>query len=796
MQIQVNKVVILGAGVMGSQIAAHLVNAGFQVKLLDVVPEGYTVPNRYHNNGLKANRRNRLAEKSLEMLVKSKPPSFYLNENATNIEVGNIEDDFKWLGEADWIIEAISENFEAKLGLLKKIAKIRKIGTIISSNTSGISLERLAQNMDKDFQEFWLGTHFFNPPRYLKLLEIIPTSKTLPYVVNTMTSLGEKRLGKRIVIAKDTPNFIANRVGAFALQQMVKILEIGQFQIDEIDQLTGLLIGRSKSATFRTLDLVGLDTFVQVNQNILDNAPFDEQRELFKSPVFIKKLLKLKWLGQKSGQGLYKKSTSGEILTLNLKELIYEPYKKINYKSTNFAKRIPSLKDRLAFLIDLKDPVGNLIWKALSETLIYAANRIPEISDNFFDIDNAIKWGFNWECGPFELWDTLGPEKIAKRIESEQKVLPNILQTILKTPSKSFYLKKLSELKYFDFASKGYQKFPISTRFLNLQSMKTSRNLVHSNESASLIDLGQGVIVLEFHSKMNTISRQTLKIINQSIKTLQSNFLGMVIANQGSHFSAGADLNYILRESELGNWENLNGMIQNFQETNLMIKYSPKPILVAPFGLTLGGGCEISLHANRIQASAECYMGLVELGVGLIPAAGGTKEMVLRYSEGESGFNYLAERIKTAFRIIAKAKVSQSALEARSLGFLRSTDQVSINGDSLISDSVRTILKLVDEGFISPTPPKSIPVPGNSVLSTLKVEMHQMLRGNYISEYDYFLGSKLGYVLCGGDCHSLQNVSEEYLLDLERECFLGLCGEIKSQERIKFMLKEGRPLRN
>ena len=796
MGIQINKVVVLGAGVMGSQIAAHLVNAGFHVKLLDVLPQGENLSNKRHNNDLKANRRNQFGENSLKVLVNSKPPSFYLNENVTNIQVGNIEDNFKWIGDADWTLEAISENFEAKLTLLKKIAKIRKSGSIISSNTSGISLERLAKDLGKNFQEFWLGTHFFNPPRYLKLLEIVPTSKTSPHVVKMMTRLGEKRLGKRIVIAKDTPNFIANRIGAFALQQMVKILETGEYQIDEIDQLTGLLIGRPKSATFRTLDLVGLDTFVQVNKNILDNAPNDEQRGIFKSPEFIERLLELKWLGQKSGQGLYKKDDFGQILRLNLQELTYEPCTHINYKSVTLANRISSLKDRLAFLIDLNDPVGTLIWKALSETILYAANRIPEISDNVVDIDNAIKWGFNWESGPFELWDTLGPEKIANRMESEKMVLPNILQMILQTPSKSFYLKNLSESKYFDFTCKEYQAIPASINFLNLKNTKTSSNIVHRNESASLIDVGQGVIVLEFHSKMNTISRQTLKIINQSIKTLKSNFLGMVIANQGAHFSAGADLNYILRESELKNWDNLDGMIQNFQQTNLMIKYSSKPILVAPFGLTLGGGCEISLHANRIQAAAECYMGLVELGVGLIPAAGGTKEMILRCSEEESGLNYLSKRIKTAFGIIAEGKVSQSASEARSLGFLRSTDQISINGDSLVSDSIKTILNMIDQGYNIPSPIISIPVLGSPALSNLKLEMHQMLRGNYISKYDLFLGTKLGYVLCGGDCQSLQNVSEEYLLDLERECFLGLCGEIKSQERIKFMLKKGKPLRN
>ena len=793
MNIQIERVVVFGAGVMGSQIAAHLINAGFQVKLIDVAPLDCKISNE---NYIPSKVRNQIAQNGLNLLIKGNPPSFYLNENAAHIEIGNTEDNLGWVKNADWIIEAISENFEAKLDLLKKIAAIRRVGTIISSNTSGICLQRLANNLDKDFQKYWLGTHFFNPPRYLKLLEIIPTPKTLDQVVETLNFVGEKRLGKRIVIAKDTPNFIANRIGAFALQQMVRIIETGEYQIDEIDQLTGLLIGRSKSATFRTLDLVGLDTFVQVNKNILENAPKDEQRNIFESPEFVKRLLELKWFGRKSGQGLYRKDVVGQILKLNPKEMTYLPCTNINYKSVKLAKKIPSLKDRLRFLVESKDSAGNLIWNALSGVMLYAANRIPEISDDIVSIDNAIKWGFNWELGPFELWDSLAPEVIVKRLESERKVIPKIVETIIQTPNKSFYLNKLSSSKYFDFNSEKYKLILVPKEFLTLSSVKKPSTIIHQNQSASLIDIGQGVIALEFHSKMNTISRETLDIINKSLMTLQSNFLGMVIANQGTHFSAGADLTYILMEGKRKNWRNLEEMIQLFQKTNMMIKYSPKPIVVAPFGLTLGGGCEISLHASRIQAAAESYMGLVELGVGLIPAAGGTKETILRCLEKSVDQIDLLKQIRSMFKIIAKARVSQSALEARILGFLRSTDQISMNGDAQLADAKRMVLSMIQEGYVRTQSHPNISILGRSALSILKVEMHQMLRGNFISEYDFHLGSKLGYVLCGGNCQSEQTVSEQFLLDLERECFLSLCGEEKTQQRIKFMLEKGKPLKN
>ena len=789
---------VVGAGVMGAAIAAHLVNARFSVCLLDIAPSDLT-PEEQAKGWQQSHPqfRQRLVQQGLRRAERSKPPAFFLPEYSRRIQPGNLEDHRDWLGAVDWIIEAVSEDFEVKVRLLQDLDRIRRPGSIISTNTSGISVGRLGEGLSDDFRRHWLGTHFFNPPRYLKLLELIPTPETLPAVVETVSHLGHHRLGKGIVVAKDTPNFVANRVGAFALQQLLHMVLEEGYGVDEIDQLTGGLIGRPKSASFRTLDIVGLDTFARVTDNIFANVPGDEHHHLFKIPELILRMVERNWLGTKSGQGFYRKLPSGEILTLDPKSLEYRSRRKAEYPSLAAAKAISDTSERLKALIRFDDRAGQLVWKTLSGVMVYAANRIPEISDNIVTIDNAMKWGFNWDLGPFETWDALGLETVASRLEAEGRAVPELARRALGTPRKRFYDSQRGTVSYFDRPSGNYRPLDIPEGIVLLSSLREAAGrVVRESPGSSLIDLGDGVVCLEFHSKMNTIGRDTLQMIREALQVVRSDFAGMVIGNQGANFSAGANLVQILQKAQERNWKEIESMIRLFQTANMGIKYSPHPVVAAPFGLTLGGGCEIALHGAAVQASAETYMGLVELGVGLIPAAGGTKEMVLRSLERSRSDQELFPWLRTSFETIAEAKVSGSGPEARSLGFMRPGDAITMNPDRLIADAKQRVLTLVQQGFQKPDPPLAVPALGRPALSTLKIGMHQLLRGEYISRYDYHLGSRLAHVLCGGDGTGLQKVNEQYFLDLERETFLGLCGERKSQDRIQYMLQRGKPLRN
>ncbi len=789
---------VVGAGVMGAAIAAHLVNARFSVCLLDIPPSDPT-PETESGGGWASDPqfRQRLVQQGLRRAERTKPPAFFLPEDSRRVQAGNLQDHRSWLGEVDWIIEAVSEDFDVKARLLKDLDRIRRSGSIVSSNTSGISVSRLAAGLSDDFRRHWLGTHFFNPPRYLKLLELIPTPETLESVVETISHLGHYRLGKGIVVAKDTPNFVANRVGAFSLQRLLRLVLDEGYGIDEVDLLTGRLIGRPKSATFRTLDIVGLDTFARVTANLLENAPGDEHRQLFEIPDIIRRLIEQDRLGAKSGQGFYRKSPGGEILVLDPESLEYRSRRRAEYPSLAEVKAIPDTSQRLRALIRSDDRAGQLVWKTLSGELVYAANRIPEISDDIVTIDNAMKWGFNWEMGPFETWDALGVEAVAARLESEGRTVPELARMVLETPGKSFYRRSRGTVSYFDRPSRNYLRLALPDGAVLLSSLRERKGgVVRRSPRASLIDLGDGVLCLEFHAKMNTIGDDTLQMTRDALQVVRSDFAGMVIGNQGANFSAGADLVEILRKARGRKWKAIDSMIRLFQSANMEIKYSPCPVVVAPFGLTLGGGCEIALHASAVQASAETYMGLVELGVGLIPAAGGTKEMVLRSLERSGPGQELLPCLRTSFETIATAKVSSSGLEARSLGFIRSGDTITMNPDRLIADAKRRVLTLVRQGFRKPDPPLSVPALGRPALSTLKIGMHQLLRGAYISPYDYQLGSKLAHILCGGDGSSPKNVNEQHFLDLERETFLSVCGEPKSQDRIQHMLERGKPLRN
>lgn len=799
MKKEIEKIAIIGAGVMGAQIAAHFINARFSVDLYDMSPTGLNRGEIPPESSLvPAPTRNQVVKQGLEKARKAKPPAFYLPEWFQEIRIGNLKDDIQRISEADWIIEAITENLEIKRALLRRLDEVRKPGSLISSNTSGISLHQLSAGRSEDFRRHWLGTHFFNPPRYMKLLEIIPSGETDPRVVETVKGIGEERLGKGVVVAKDTPNFIANRIGTFAIQQVLKLMVEEGFTFDEIDFLTGPLIGHPKSATFRTLDIVGIDTYVHVTRNIYQNVPSDEQRELFKLPPFVEQMVEQRWLGDKTGQGFYKKVGKEEILSLDPFSLNYGPRPKVSFPSLEMIRTIESLPERLKALIHLDDLAGKFLWKILSAILLYAANRIPEISDDIVSVDNAMKWGFNWELGPFEIWDALGVGVVTHRIQKEGSCIPSIVQSVLSTTSCTFYQSTKGTISYFDPVSKTYREVTDRPGAVNLRRHKERGDLIKENSGASLVDLDDGIACVEFHSKMNSIGGDTLQLVEEGLKLVEEKGYGLVIGNQGQHFSAGANLMLILLEAQEENWEEIDLMIRTFQRVNMAIKYASRPVLVAPFGLTLGGGCEMCLHACQLQAAAEVYIGLVELGVGLIPAGGGTKEMLLRSLDRarKSDENDYFVHLSEAFETIATAKVSSSAYDARNLGFLSHRDGISMNRDGLLRDAKKVVQARIQSGYQKPALASNIVVLGDRALATLKIGMHQLRQGGYISEFDYFLGEKLAYVICGGDSNSLQQVSEQYILDLERETFLSLCGERKTQERIRHMLKKGKPLRN
>ncbi len=798
MKPRVEKIAVVGAGVMGAAIAAHLTNAGYSVRLLDIAPAELSSEEQHKGLTLQSPEvRNRIVTHGLNSARRSKPAAFFLPELAECIRVGNLEDNFGWLADVDWIIEAVTENLEIKASLLGRIDKVRKPGTIVSSNTSGIPILRLARGLSEDFRRHWLGTHFFNPPRYMKLLEVIPTPETLPWVIETIAEIGDHRLGKGIVYAKDTPNFIANRIGTFSLQQIIKVMLEDGFTVDEVDQLTGSALGRPRSATFRTLDIVGLDTFAHVTRNIYQNAPDDERRELFQLPEFIEQMLQKKWLGDKTGQGFYKKGKD-EILSLNVSTLKYVPRAKVKFPSLENAKTIEKASERLKVMASSNDRAGSFVWKTLSAMLVYAANRIPEISDDIVNVDNAMRWGFNWELGPFETWDALGVESISERLDRKDLQLPELVKKVLATQVKRFYARENGRLSYFDYSSGGLRPIPLSSGIVILSSLKDQGKLIKKNAGASLIDLGDGVACVEFHSKMNSIGGDTLQMIREGLKITAEDFEGLVIGNQGQNFSVGANLMLILLEAQEQNWDEIDAMVHAFQKTNMAIKYAGKPVVVAPFGMTLGGGCEISLHCCHRQAAAETYMGLVELGVGLIPAGGGTKEMLLR-SLDHARMNSEEDRsphLRQVFEVIGMGKVSGSALEARALEFLKDSDGITMNRDRLIQDAKEKVLSLARQRYRkAPAATRTVAL-GSKALAPLKIGIHLMKKGGYITEYDALLATKLAYVLCGGDCNMVQTVSEQFILDLEREAFLSLCGQRKTLERIQHMLQTSKPLRN
>jgi 3-hydroxyacyl-CoA dehydrogenase len=804
MSYKIRKAAVLGAGVMGSKIAAHFANAGIPVYLLDIPPRELTDQERTKGFTLDHPAvRNRIVNNGLDDAKKSKPAAFFVPEYAGRITTGNFEDNMKWVGEVDWIIEAVVERFDIKQQLFEKVEQYRKPGTIVTSNTSGIPIHTIAEGRSDDFRRHFLGTHFFNPPRYLRLLEIIRTPETNDEVVGTIVRLGEDVLGRGIVYSNDVPNFIANRIGIFSMMYAVKVMMDEHYTIEEVDQLTGTIIGRPKSATFRTADLVGLDTFVHVANNLYESVPDDERREIFKIPDLVGTMLEKKMLGDKTKQGFYKKvKENGEskILTLDLRALDYRERQKASFPSVEMYRNTDDVKERIVNLVYSKDRAGQYLWKVISETLIYTANRLPEITEDIRNVDNAMKWGFGWELGPFEYWDTIGLEKSVATMKDEGKQVPDWIEQMLESGISSFYkIDERGNEQYYDFNTKRYVTIEERPGFIALPTLKRKNKTLASNAGASIIDIGDGVLNLEFHAKMNAIGPDMIQMMNTAVRMAdEKGYEGVVVANHGPNFSVGANLMMILMEAQDENWEELDTIVRAFQNANMNLRYSPKPVVVAPHAMTLGGGCEVTLHGDAVQASAETYIGLVELGVGVIPAGGGTKEFLLRMIDPAADTKDvdLFPYVRRAFETIGMAKVATSAVEAKKLGFLREDDGVTMNADKVIYEAKQRVLALAKTGYRMSAPRTDIPVLGKAAYANLLVGLYLFREGNYISEYDEHIAKKLAYVLSGGNFVGTQYVSEQYLLDLEREAFLSLLGERKTQERMAHMLKKGKPLRN
>ncbi len=799
----IERVAVLGSGVMGSRIAAHFANAGIASYLLDIVPKELKPEEKEKGLTLQSpEARNRLAREGLEEAKKSKPAAFFSPELSELVTIGNFEDHKEWITNADWIIEVVVERLDIKQQVLQMVDQMRKPGSLVTSNTSGIPISALAAGGSDDFRKHFCGTHFFNPPRYMKLLEIIPTGETLSEVVEFLARFGERVLGKGIVYCKDTPNFIANRIGVFSMLYTIKVMVEDGYTIEEVDQITGPATGKPKSATFRTADIVGLDTIVHVAKNLYEAVPNDEMRETFVILPFIETLVKNKWLGDKTKQGFYKrtKGDTGEraILTLDYHSMEYRPRQKAKFQSLDMGKNIENVSERLRMLTYSQDRAGKFIWKTLSAILLYSAQRVPEITDDIIHIDNAMKWGFNWELGPFETWDAIGVEESVKKIREEGKAIPPIVEKLLSSGKKSFYRSENGVRSFFDWRSGEYKAEKDMSGIIVLPSLKDRKKEIRKNSGASLVDLGDGVACLEFHSKMNAIGEDILQMTQTAIAETEKNFKGLVIGNQGANFSVGANLLLILMQAQDENWDELDLVVRAFQKATMSLRYSSTPVVAAPFGMTLGGGCEFSLGADRIHSSAELYIGLVEAGVGVIPAGGGTKEMLVRNIEGipSNSEADLFPFVKRAFETIGLAKVSTSAMDAKSIGYMRSTDSYSMNKERLIGDAKQVVLGMVTSGYTPPKMRTNIPVLGEPGLANLTVGLHLMKEAGYISEYDAHIGRKLAYILCGGDLTAKSFASEQYLLDLEREAFLSLLGEKKTQDRIKYMLEKGKPLRN
>jgi 3-hydroxyacyl-CoA dehydrogenase len=804
---RINKVAVLGAGTMGARIAAHFANAGVPTYLLDIVPPDADGP-----------ARNKIAAAGLDAAKKSKPAAFMEPSLARFVTVGNFEDDLKKLADVDWIIEAVVENLDLKRALLKKVEAVCKPGTIITTNTSGLPVGKIAEGFSDDFRRAWFGTHFFNPPRYMRLLELIPTPDADRALIDAVSHFCDTRLGKGVVMAKDTPNFIGNRIGTFSVLNVMRLMQEMDLTIEEVDALTGQAVGWPRSATFRTIDLVGLDILGHVVANMTTNV-HDERSDL-RLPDFFNKMLERKLLGDKTKAGFYKKAKSiegqeDERLALDWKTLEYHPRQKPKFPALEMAKNIEDTGARLGTLLAPQKPdkAAAFLWAALSDLWTYSANRVPEISDSIVEIDQAMRMGFNWELGPFELWDAAGVETTVARMKKEGKPVAANVEKLLAAGQKSWYVddpKSPSGRKYWQLPTANWQLVQVPAGVWSTTVAKKSNGVVKKNSGASLIDLGDGVACIEFHSKMNSLGSDVVGLISQSLKPGGPGdaFDAFVITNDATNFSVGANLMLLLMSVQEEEWDDVDLAIRQFQGMTQAIKFSPKPVVAAPFGLCLGGGTEISLHAAARQPHAELYAGLVEVGVGLLPGGGGCKEMLLRAvdsaaasrgrvsGEALAGSVEMLEAMKRAFETIATAKVATSAHEARALGFVSDADRITMNRERVLSDAKSRALELARAGYEPPVPRTDIPAPGENLLAALKMGVYMMRQGDFITDYEVKLGAKIAEVLCGGNVTPGTPVSEQYILDLEREGFKSLCGEKKTQERIQFTLKTGKTLRN
>jgi 3-hydroxyacyl-CoA dehydrogenase len=824
---RINKVGILGAGTMGARIAAHFANAGVPSYLLDIVP-----PNA------DAAGRNKIAAAGLDAAKKSKPAAFMEPSLARLVAIGNFEDDFAKLVDVDWIIEAIVENLEIKRALLKKVEAIRRPGTIVTTNTSGLPVGKIAEGFSDDFRHAWFGTHFFNPPRYMRLLELIPTPEADHTLMDAVAQFCDVRLGKGVVVAKDTPNFIGNRIGVFSMLNVVRLMQEMDLTIEDVDALTGEAVGWPRSATFRTIDLVGLDILGHVVSNMTANV-HDERSDL-RLPGFFQQMIERGWLGDKTNGGFYKKVKGGEggedeRLALDWKTLEYHPRQKPKFATLDMAKNIEDPGARLRMLLGMpnggtssgsaasrgsqKDKAGAFLWASLCDLWTYAANRVPEISDSIVEIDRAMRLGFNWELGPFELWDAAGIEATVARMKKEGRPVAANVEKLLAAGQKTWYAedsKAPSGRTYWQLATSSRSPVEVPAGVWSVAVAKKSNGVVKKNSGASLVDLGDGVACIEFHSKMNALGADIISLMAQTLKPGGPGdaFDAFVITNDATNFSVGANLMLLLMSVQEGEWDDVDLAIRQFQGMTQAIKFSPKPVVAAPFGLCLGGGTEISLHAAARQPHAELYAGLVEVGVGLLPGGGGCKEMLLRavdaasvsrggaaalsgfQKEALAGSVEMMEAMKKTFETIATARVATSAHEARGLGFLSESDRITMNRERVLTDAKARALELVRAGYVPPVPRTDIPAPGESLLAALRMGVHLMRQGEFITDYEVKLGGKIAEVLCGGNVTPGTPVSEQYILDLEREAFKSLCGEKKTQERIQYTLKTGKTLRN
>jgi 3-hydroxyacyl-CoA dehydrogenase len=792
----IKKVAVVGSGIMGSGIACHFANIGLEVLLLDIIPRELTEAEQKKGLTLESKIvRNRLVNEHLATALKSKPSPIYSQKFAHRITTGNTTDDVAKIATADWIIEVVIERLDIKKLVFDEIEKFRKPGTLVTSNTSGIPIHFMSEGRSEDFQKHFCGTHFFNPARYLKLFEIIPGPKTSPEVLDFLSGYGEKFLGKTSVIAKDTPAFIGNRIGIYGIQSLFHLVKEMDLTIEEVDKLTGPVIGRPKSATFRTVDVVGLDTLVHVANGLYQGVPDDEAHELFKLPDFVSKMIENKWLGSKTGQGFYKKEGK-EILSLDLNTMEYRAAKKASFATLELTKSIDKPIDRFKVLITGKDKAGEFYRKNFGGMFAYVSNRVPEITDDFYKIDDAMKAGFGWENGPFEIWDAIGVEKGIELIKAAGLSYASWVDEMLASGSPSFYTVKDGATYFHDRNSQTQTKVPGQDAFIILNNIRETKK-VWSNPDAIIQDLGDGILNLEFRSKMNTIGGGVLQGINKAIDLAEKDFQGLVIGNQAANFTVGANIGMIFMMAVEQEYDELNMAIKLFQDTMMRVRYSGIPVIVAPHGMTLGGGCEMSMHADKVVAAAESYIGLVEFGVGVIPGGGGSKEMALRASDTFHKNDVELNVLQEYFLTVAMAKVSTSAHEAFDLGILqKGKDIVVVNKDRQLAEAKKHALLMAEAGYTQPARRKDVKVLGKQALGMFLVGTDSMEAGKFISDHDKKIANKLAYVMAGGDLSEPTLVTEQYLLDIEREAFLSLCTERKTLERIQFMLTKGKPLRN